>query len=133
MLERYAATGLSAVRLHAEITAQGYHGSVHLVRRFVAALAEQKRHAARATVRYETGPGEQAQVDWKHVGRFTDAAGRPVAISAFVMVLSFSLASTAVKDYRGPKQGQLWREIGSRQVVEVFRNRASGEYYLPSR
>ncbi len=90
--ERHAATGLSAVRLHAEIAAQGYPGSVHLVRRFVATLAAGQRHARRATVRYETGPGEQAQVDWKHVGRFSDAAGRPVTISAFVMVLSFSRA-----------------------------------------
>ena len=40
------------------------------------------------------------------------------------------LVSTAVKDYNGPKQGTSWHEIGSRQEVEVFRNRTSGEYYL---
>lgn len=89
---RHAETGLSAVRLLQEIRAQGYFGGVHAVRRFVATLASAQRQAQRATVRYETGPGEQAQVDWKHVGTFTDAVGRPVTISAFVMVLSFSRA-----------------------------------------
>lgn len=89
---RHAETGLSAVRLLAEIRAQGYPGGVHAVRRFVATLLSTQRQARRATVRYETGPGEQAQVDWKHVGHFTEAAGRPVTISAFVMVLSFSRA-----------------------------------------
>jgi hypothetical protein len=62
------------------------------VRRFIATLDASQRLNKRATVRYETGPGEQAQVDWKHVGTFTDQAGRPVTISAFVMVLSFSRA-----------------------------------------
>lgn len=90
--QRHADTGLSAVRLHEEVQAQGYRGSVYAVRRFVAGLESAQRHAQRATVRYETGPGEQAQVDWKHVGTFTDAAGLPVTINAFVMVLSFSRA-----------------------------------------
>lgn len=90
--DRYSQTSLSAVRLHAEITAQGFSGSVHLVRRFVATIAERNRHEQRATVRYETAPGEQAQVDWKHVGTFRNEAGQAVTISAFVMVLSFSRA-----------------------------------------
>jgi transposase len=89
---RHAETGLSAIRLHAEVRAQGFTGSVHTVRRFVATLESARRQAQRVTVRYETGPGEQAQVDWKHVGTFADASGQPVTISAFVMVLSFSRA-----------------------------------------
>ena len=89
---RYAQTGLSAVRLLAEIATQGYTGSIHTVRRFIATLDESQRQHKRATVRYETGPGEQAQADWKHVGTFTNQSGQPVTISAFVMVLSFSRA-----------------------------------------
>jgi transposase len=89
---RYSQTGLSAVRLSAEIKAQGYTGGIHAVRRFIATLDESQRQHKRATVRYETGPGEQAQADWKHVGTFTNQAGQPVTISAFVMVLSFSRA-----------------------------------------
>lgn len=87
-----AATGLSAVRLLGELQARGYTGGIHAVRRFLAKLEARAVAAARATVRYETGPGEQAQVDWKHVGTFRDAQGRPVTITAFVMVLSFSRA-----------------------------------------
>ena len=53
----------------------------------------------------------------------------PVAPKAPIRLI---LASGAVKSYSGPKQGATWRENGSKQEVEVFRNRASGEYYLAS-
>lgn len=90
LTKRFEEHGLSAVRLHGEIVAQGYGGSVHSVRRFVAALRPLRQAAAKATLRFETAPGEQAQVDWAHCGRHGDADGRPVRIFAFVMVLSFS-------------------------------------------
>ena len=91
-LRERAATGLSAVRLLTELQAKGYEGGIHAVRRFLRKLDQRQHASARATVRYETGPGEQAQVDWKHVGTFPNARGEPVTISAFVMVLSFSRA-----------------------------------------
>lgn len=80
------------MRVLSELRARGYTGGIHAVRRFLAGIEQRQQAAARATVRYETGPGEQAQVDWKHVGAFRDAQGRPVTITAFVMVLSFSRA-----------------------------------------
>lgn len=88
--QRYAACGLSAVRLLEEIRAQGYKGSVQTLRRFVARLAAPTKAAAKLTVRYETPPGQQAQADWTYCGRFADAQGKLIAIYAFVMVLSFS-------------------------------------------
>jgi transposase len=91
-LRERAATGLSAVRLLEELQAKGYQGGIHAVRRFLAGLEQRQRSADRATVRYETGPGEQAQVDWKHVGTFPNAKGELITISAFVMVLSYSRA-----------------------------------------
>lgn len=91
-LRERAPTGLSAVRLLDELKAKGYTGSVHAVRRFLARLEKAHATIARATVRYETGPGEQAQVDWKHVGTFANAQGERITITAFVMVLSFSRA-----------------------------------------
>lgn len=91
-LRERAATGLSAVRLLEELQAKGYQGGIHAVRRFLAGLEQRQRSADRATVRYETGPGEQAQVDWKHVGSFPNAKGEMITISAFVMVLSYSRA-----------------------------------------
>ncbi len=51
----------------------------------------------------------------------------PVASTATIRLI---LASGAVKSYSGPKQGATWREMGSKQEIEVFRNRASGEYYF---
>ena len=73
--QRYTSCGLSAVRLLEEIRAQGYHGSVQTLRRYVAHLAAPGKAAAKLTVRYETPPGQQAQADWKYCGRFADGKG----------------------------------------------------------
>lgn len=89
---RYLEHGLSAVRLLAEIRPMGYAGSVDLIRRFLRTLRAERQRAAQLTVRFETGPGEQAQVDWKHAGVFTDPQGHTVKVYAFVMVLGFSRA-----------------------------------------
>ena len=88
--ERFQACPLSAVRLLEEIRSLGYTGGVHLVREYVATLRSEQRRRARATVRFETPPGEQAQVDWCHCGSFTGPLGDPVKVYAFVMVLGFS-------------------------------------------
>ena len=90
LTKRFDEHGLSAVRLHAEVAAQGYAGSVHTVRRFLATLRPLRQAAAKATLRFETAPGEQAQVDWAHCGKHIDASGREIRVYAFVMVLSFS-------------------------------------------
>jgi transposase len=82
---RYEAFGLSGVRLLEEIEAQGFTGSLDIVQRYLKTLKDQKRVAERATVRFETPPGHQAQVDWAEVGYLE---GRKVY--AFTMVLGFS-------------------------------------------
>src|SRR5213078_1189639 len=50
------------------------------VRRYVRTLAPQRAALRKATVRYETGPGEQGQADWAYCGRLRDGQGqeRPV-------------------------------------------------------
>jgi transposase len=87
---RFDEAALSAPRLLDEIRPMGYEGSVDLVRRYLRTLAAPDRARAKATVRFETPPGLQAQVDWAHCGRFPDPDGQPVPIYAFVIVLSFS-------------------------------------------
>ena len=82
---RYRECGLSAVRLLAEITPQGYTGSVNLVQRFVKTIKAEQFVKAKMTVRFETPPGQQAQADWAEV-RTTDGQ----KLYAFVMVLGFS-------------------------------------------
>lgn len=88
--ERYSETGLSAVRLLEEIKPLGYSGSVDVLRRYLNSLDEPRRLLTKATVRFETPPGEQAQVDWAECGSFIDEAGGRRKVYAFVMVLSFS-------------------------------------------
>ena len=53
-------------------------------------LAPQRAAVSKATVRYETGPGEQGQADWATCGRLRDAQGREVVVYAFLLELSFS-------------------------------------------
>src|SRR5689334_16837876 len=65
LTHRYAECPLSAVRLLAEIQPMGYTGSIDLLRRFLRPLHQQARGKATATVRFETPPGEQGQVDWQ--------------------------------------------------------------------
>jgi transposase len=88
--ERWEAHGLSAVRLHEEITARGFTGSVQIIRRFLHTLKADQKADRTLTVRYETAPGEQAQCDWAEVGRFDGPDGKSVRFYAFVMVLSYS-------------------------------------------
>jgi transposase len=90
LVERFQACPLSAVRLIEEIRPMGYPGGVHLLREFLATLRTEQRRKTLATVRFETPPGEQAQVDWVHCGTHPDALGHPVKIYALVMVLGFS-------------------------------------------
>jgi transposase len=87
---RYEETGLSAVRLLEEIELMGYRGSVDTVRRYLKTIDEDERVASKATVRYETAPGRQAQADWAEIGRMPDEKGVMKMVYAFVMVLGFS-------------------------------------------
>jgi transposase len=87
-LEQRVADGvLNARKLYQEIQAQGYPGKETQVR----AVVTRFRHArpAAVTVRFETEPGEQAQVDWGHFGQI-EHHGRLRRLYAFVMTLGWS-------------------------------------------
>lgn len=88
--QRLAECSLSAVRLLEEIRPMGYSGSIDVLRRFVSGLRGEARRKARLTVRFETPPGKQAQVDWGYCGRFATPSGSALSVYAFVMVLAFS-------------------------------------------
>jgi transposase len=81
---------LSPARILAEIKAMGYSGGIHTLRRFVKSLKQDNVRLSLATVRFETPPGKQAQCDWGHIGKFSDASGKLVDIYVFVMVLGYS-------------------------------------------
>ncbi len=83
---------LVATRIQDMLVERGYSGSVRTLRRYVRTARPTPKHEA--FVRVETLPGEQAQVDWAHVGSITvDGGRRP--LWAFVMVLAYSRAMWA--------------------------------------
>lgn len=89
-LERYPR--LVSTRLYDMICERGYGGSLRSLRRHVRAV--RPRAKADVILRVETLPGEQAQVDWAHVGEVVTPGGRR-PLWAFVMVLAHSRASFA--------------------------------------
>ena len=88
-VERRLGEGLdNCVVLHRELRGRGYDGGYSILKAYV---SPHRRRQPRATMRFETEPGEQAQVDW---GSFSYAGtdGRKHRIWAFVMVLGWSRA-----------------------------------------
>jgi len=88
--ERYGQYQLSAVRLLTEIQPLGYTGSIGTLRWYLQTLKTPRQQHQQPTVRYETLPGKQGQVDWADCGRFALATGKLLHLFAFVMVLSYS-------------------------------------------
>lgn len=87
-LEAYP--GLSAQRLMREISERGYPGGYSTVRDTVRALRP-VGGGGRFAVRFETPPGQQAQVDFAQFRvRFTSAPDRVQIVWLFSMVLGFS-------------------------------------------
>ncbi|MEQ1582431.1 MAG: IS21 family transposase, partial [Steroidobacteraceae bacterium] len=80
---------LRATRLFDMVKPRGYPGEVRTLRAYVASV--RPKPPREAYLRVSTLPGEQAQVDWAHVGKVRVLGGeRP--LWAFVMVLSWSRA-----------------------------------------
>ncbi|MGH2621257.1 MAG: IS21 family transposase [Anaerolineales bacterium] len=81
--------GYSARILFQELVgARGYTGSYETVKRFVRPLRQELRVAERATVRFETPPGLQSQIDWGQA-RILFRSGWQVR-HIFVLTLGFS-------------------------------------------
>jgi len=86
--ERVTAVNWCAQVLLQELQARGYTGSYDAVKRWVAPRREAQRCLEEATVRFETGPGRQAQVDWGSTA--VAIGGELVRVHLFVMTLGFS-------------------------------------------
>lgn len=80
---------LVATRIHDMLVERGYEGSLRTLRRYVLEARPSPRHEV--FLRVETLPGEQAQVDWGHVGTLAVPGGRR-ALWVFVIVLGHSRA-----------------------------------------
>jgi transposase len=89
LLERIEAGVLNARKLYQEIRDLGYPGKETQVRSFVQSYRTPR--SSQATVRFETDPGQQAQVDWGHFGHIIHHEKRR-RLYAFVMTLGWSRA-----------------------------------------
>lgn len=85
-LEKY---NLTAKKIYKEIIKQGYKGKYGVLNKLVQQIKDNNR--TKAVLRFETLPGEQAQVDWGYFGKFYDQElKKEVKLCCFFMVLGFS-------------------------------------------
>ena len=85
--------GWNGVVLLRELRMQGFTGGYQQVQRALQPLRTTRRWAARATVRFETGPGEQAQIDFGQLQVWIADVETPVHF--FVFTLGFSRRAVA--------------------------------------
>jgi len=78
---------LTATRILRDIREQGYPGSYTILRNFVKQVKGDKPKPA--FVRFETPPGEQAQVDWSDFG-YVEFDGKRTKLWCFSMILGYS-------------------------------------------
>lgn len=87
ILERLKEGTTNCEVLFEEIQALGYEGKMTILREFV--KPHRQNPKKQATLRFETPPGKQAQMDWGYVGKYL-VDGVEKEIYAFVMVLGYS-------------------------------------------
>ncbi len=80
--------GFNAVVLHRELKSLGFAGGYDQVRRFMRPRRLERRWSELATIRFETGPGEQAQVDYGQLWIWIGA--QPEKVHLFVFTLGYS-------------------------------------------
>jgi transposase len=84
-----ATPGLLATRIHQDLVRDyGFEGGYNTVRRYVE--RSRPRPAPRASERFETRPGHQAQVDWSHEEPIKTSSGLELPLYCFHMVLGHS-------------------------------------------
>lgn len=80
--------GFNAAVLYRELKAQGYEGSYPSLVRYLRPWRQEHRSEETSTVRFETAPGEQAQVDWGSA--WVWLGQQRVRVHVFTMVLGYS-------------------------------------------
>ncbi len=80
--------GCSAMAAYKFIQKKGYDGKYSLVADFVSKHKDSE--VKKATIRFETNPGLQGQVDWKEDMTLVNRHGEVFKINIFLMVLGYS-------------------------------------------
>jgi transposase len=89
IIKQWVEAKVEIAAIHQRLMERGYSGSYASVWRFVRSIEPKKR--PKVTVRVETKPGEEAQVDFGYAGRMIDpATGKRRKTWAFVMTLAWS-------------------------------------------
>lgn len=92
--------GFNAVVLHRELLSLGFAGSYQQVRRFLRPHRLKRQWAELATVRFETGPGEQAQVDYGQLHVWIGAQAEKVHLFVFTLGYSRRLYARGYRNER---------------------------------
>ena len=77
-----------AISIFKFLKGQGYLGSYSLLTRFIRTLNHDKE--VKLVARFETEPGQQAQVDWKENLKFVKNDGTKFIFNVFLITLGFS-------------------------------------------
>ena len=85
-VEKYACSAMSIYLLLKD--KYGYTGGYSSVARYVASFKQTQK--TKVTIRFETIPGYQAQVDWKEKLELVDNSNAPYTINIFLMTLGYS-------------------------------------------
>lgn len=80
--------GCTAMAVYKFIAKKGYEGKYSIVADYV--RKHKDLEIKKATIRFETNPGLQAQVDWKEDMTLINKKGQTFKINIFLMVMGFS-------------------------------------------
>ena len=100
LVQRGPEVGWNGRVLLRELQTQGFTGGYQQVQRALQPLRTTRRWATRATVRFETGPGEQAQVDFGQLRVWIADQETPVHFFVFTLGFSRRAVAYAYRDER---------------------------------
>jgi len=84
-VDNFGATSMATFKF---IEKKGYTGGYQTVNNFV--KSHKKSEVKKATIRFDTSPGLQAQVDWKESLKMISREGEIFEVNIFLMVLGYS-------------------------------------------
>lgn len=80
--------GCTGMAIFKYLQKQGYKGSYSLLQEFI--KQHKRNELKKATIRFESSPGLQAQVDWKESIKMVSKYGEVLEVNIFLMVLGYS-------------------------------------------
>lgn len=88
ILDKVDNHGATAAAVYKFIQKKGYQGKYSILKDFV--RNHKQEQLKKATVRFETNPGLQAQIDWKEELTLVNREGKEFKINLFLAVLGYS-------------------------------------------